>query len=419
MKRALVPLLLFLLALALGASGASAEEAPGLGALLDEARSNNPGIRALKERARAFEARALAEGTLDDPVLAVEMEGLDSGRPLAVSPGDAVTTRYRLSQALPFPGKLSLRKKIAMREADAVRAESASRELEVLEAVKMSYFEYSFLGESIRITGEVRKLLQGMSAIAEAKYATGQVSQQDVIRTNMEITILTNEIISLDAERGVVAARIKSLLGRPQSSEFEAAGDLSRERIELDTDRLIGMAWAENPEIRSALAVAEAGEFSADLARKNYYPDFMLGVEPMQRGGRFDEFGVMFQVNIPIWRGKYDNLLRSAEAAADSARSMAASEKNDKALEVKSAALRVEAAARTLTLFETGLVPQAELSFESALRNYQAGKIDFLALLDTERELKRVRIEYAGTLAGYRKLVAALERVVGAELARH
>lgn len=417
MGRALIQVFLAL-ALSLSASELYAQGTTGLGELVEEARENNPELKSLRERVKSFESRARAEGVLDDPVFAIQMEELDSGRPLDISPGSAAFTRYRVSQMLPFPGKLSLKEKIAFKEAGVVKADLRSRELGVLESVKRSYFDYSFLDESIRITEEVKKLLQNMSAIAEAKYATGQVSQQDVIKVNVEVTALTNEIITLEAEKGVAVAMIKSLLGRPQSSAFETGGVLSKERVSIDIEKLIDMALAENPEIKSAQAEADAGELSVDLARKNYYPDFMVGVEPMQRDGRFDNFGVMFQMNIPIWRNKYDNLTKSAEAAASSARGMVLSEKNAKAFEVKSAALQVEAAERMLTLYETSLLPQTELSFESALRNYQSGKIDFLTLLDTERELKRIRLEYANTLAEYRKRVAALEKVIGTDLVR-
>src|SRR3989337_4571193 len=196
------------------------------------------------------------------------MEELDSSRPFEISPGNAMTTRYRVTQMLPFPGKLSLRKKIALREANAVKADLRSKELGVLESVKEAYFNYSFLDESIRITEEVKKLLQNMSSIAEAKYATGQVSQQDVIKLNVEVTVLTNEIITLEAEKGVAAARIKSLLDRPQSSGFATVGVLSKERVSIDIEKLIDTAFAENPAIQSVPAEAEAEEFSVDLAKK-------------------------------------------------------------------------------------------------------------------------------------------------------
>lgn len=225
--------------------------------------------------------------------------------------------------------------------------------------------------------------------------------------------MLTNEIISLEAGKGVAAARLKSILGRPQEAALGEPGALPKEKITFKTEDLINTAVRQNPEIKAAESEAQASELNADLAKKNYYPDFMVGVAPIQRDGRFDSFDVMFQINIPVWRGKYDSLSREASSNARSARSRLVSEKNVKSFEVKGAAIQVEAAERTKALYETSLLPQVELSFESALKNYQAGKIDFLTLLDTERELKRTRLEYIRTLSEYRKRIASLERIVG------
>lgn len=390
-----------------------AEEPVSIKPLLDEARANNPEIKALEERVRARDARARAEGVLDDPTLKIELEDLEKDRPLNTAPGNAMLTRYTISQMFPFPGKLSLKERIAFKEAMATKAELRAKELEVSSMVKETYYDYALVAESMNIIREIKDLLSYMARVAEAKYATGQVSQQDIIKVQVETTMLTNEIISLEAEKGIAAARLKSILSRPQDSVMGEPGSLPKEKIVIKTEDLINTAVRQNPEIKAAESEAEANELNVDLAKKNYYPDFMVGVAPIQRDGRFDSFDVMFQINIPVWRGKYDSLSREASSNARSARAMLVSEKNVKSFEVKGAALKVEATERTKTLYETSLLPQVELSFESALKNYQAGKIDFLTLLDTERELKRTRLEYIRTLSEYRKRIASLERIVG------
>lgn len=415
-KRGVLFIALICLMLISTSSISFAEEPVSLKSLLDEARANNPEIKALEERVRARDARARAEGVLDDPTLKVEMEDLEKDRPLNIAPGNAMLTRYTISQMFPFPGKLSLKERIAFKEAMATKAELRAKELEVSAMVKEAYYDYALVAESMNIAREIKDLLSYMARVAEAKYATGQVSQQDIIKVQVETTMLTNEIISLEAEKGVAAARLKSILSRPQDSEMGEPGPLPKEKIAFKTEDLINTAVRQNPEIKAAESEAEATELNADLAKKNYYPDFMVGVAPIQRDGRFDSFDVMFQINIPVWRGKYDSLSMEASSNARSARARLVSEKNVKSFEVKGAALKVEATERTKTLYETGLLPQVELSFESALKNYQAGKIDFLTLLDTERELKRTRLEYIRTLFEYRKRIASLERVVGEDL---
>ncbi|MEK7679664.1 MAG: TolC family protein, partial [Deltaproteobacteria bacterium] len=90
-----------------------------------------------------------------------------------------------------------------------------------------------------------------------------------------------------------------------------------------------------------------------------------------------------------------------------------ASIRNTKTLEIMEAVLQLRAALETRTLYDTTLVKQASLSFESALKNYQSGKGDLLMLLDAERELKKIRLAALRAAAGYWKKAAALEKAAG------
>ena len=392
---------------------AGAVETLALKPLLEEAKANNLELRAFTEKLKATEARAKVEGALDDPTLKVELEDLQRERPLRISPRDAMLTRYTISQMFPFPGKLSLKEKIALKEAAAAREELRSKELEILTLVKESYFDYAFLGESIRITEEIKELLSSMSKTVEVKFSTGQVSQQDVIKLQFEVASLTNDMITLHARKDIARERLKSLLNRARDAKMEEPPPLPKDRIEFATDELINAAVEKNPDIKMLASEAEATELNVSLAKKNYYPDFMVGVAPIQRDGRFENFDLMFQVNIPLWRGKYNSQVADASYGAQFLKEKLASEKNLKSLEVREAALMVTAQEKMLVLYETGLLPQIELSFESALKNYQSGKIDFLMLLDTGRDLKKTKIEYLMTVLEYRKMAAQLEKTAG------
>lgn len=127
MQLALVSIFLSALALIFSPALSFAGERLDLGELLAEAMDNNPELKAMRERVNALEARAKAEGALDDPTLKVELEDLSTDRPLNISPDDAMLTRYTFSQMLPFPGKRGLRERIAGKEASAARAELSSR----------------------------------------------------------------------------------------------------------------------------------------------------------------------------------------------------------------------------------------------------------------------------------------------------
>jgi len=404
------------LAVHLAPGAALPAERLDLGSLLERARRANPELTALREAASSMEAAASAEGRLDDPTLKIELEDLSAGRPLEAGPGNAMMTRYTVSQMFPFPGKLSLRERIAAKEAESGRAAVGSTELEIAAMVKEAYYEYAFLDESIRITREIKELLSTASEIAATLYSTGQAAQQDVIKLNVEQAILTDEIITLEEKRQLAAASIKSLVDMDQSEELSGTAELPRERASFDTEELMRRALEAAPDITMLKAETEAGELGAKLAGKNYYPDFMLGVAPIQRDGRFESYDLMFQVNIPIWRGKYDSLSEGARSRARAAHARLAAGRNRKALEVKEAAIEAASSLAQMELFETSLVPQAELSYESALRNYRTGRMGLLMLLETERDLKRTRTDHLRSVYEYNRRLAWLERASGVEL---
>ncbi|MDD5435369.1 MAG: TolC family protein, partial [Nitrospira sp.] len=185
----------------------------------------------------------------------------------------------------------------------------------------------------------------------------------------------------------------------------------------IKTNELTEKAVKNNPSLQLMRYEYEGSNLRIELAKKDYYPDFMLGVAPIQRNGRFDSWDAMFQINIPIWRDKYNYKVSEAVSAAEAVKARLRAEENVKASELKAWAIKVDTAGRIRGLYETTLLPQATMSFESALKNYQAGKIDLLTLLDTERLLKKTKIDYIASLVTYRKRIAALEQIVGEEIA--
>jgi len=402
--------------LALSCGHALATEKLVLTELLELARQRNPELAAMREMAASVEAGSRAEGRLDDPTLKIELEELSTQRPLEISPGHAMLTRYTISQMFPFPGKLSLKERAASKEALSARAASAAGELEVAAMVKGAYYEYAFIDESIQVTKGIKELLSDASRIAGTMYSTGQASQQDVIKLTVEQSMLTSELITLEARREAVAASIKSLVNMNQEDPLAGEPELPRRRASFDLGKVMDAAMASAPGITVLKAEAEANELGATLAEKNYYPDFMVGVAPIQRDGRFESYDLMFQVNLPIWRGKYESLSNGAKARARAARATLEAGRNKKALEVKGAAIEVEAAEKQIELFETSIVPQSELSYESALKNYRSGAVGLMALLDTGRALKKTRTEFLKAVYEYNLRLANLERASGVEL---
>ncbi len=395
------------------AQGPSAS-ALSLNDVIMEVMGNNPEIGSLRDALRAKEEATRAEGWLDDPVFRIDLEEVSTKEPLNITPGNSMATRYSISQTLPYPGKLSLKEGIAAKEAAIEKARLSAMGLEKVFMAKETYYDYAYLSLSIGIVNEIKEVLSYMGKIAESKYSTGTASQQDVIKINIESSMAASELITLGADKAASAARLNTLMGRPVVAALPEPEGFPEKDAPGPADALADGPVDLTPDVRMAGLDVERAGLAKELADKNYYPDFMLGAAPVQRDGSFEGFDVMFQVNIPIWRGRYRGMAGASAATRSSLVRRLESERNRKALEIREAGLQLKAALDTRTLYETTLTKQAALSFEAALRNYQSGKGDFLTLLDTERELKKVRLAALKAKADYWKKAAALEKAVGA-----
>ncbi len=394
---------------------AFAQDMLSLKSIIEEARDYNPEIQALRQNIKAKEARIKVEGVLDDPSFRIEMEDLSKENPFP-TPGNAMQTKYGISQMFPYPGKLSLQRDVSLTEVSMAEAELKDKEIEIVTMVKETYYDYLFISGSLKSVKEIKELLSNMTRIAEIKYATGQASQQDVIKAQVELTMLISEITNLEAEKEVIQAELKALLNRPQEMPLLEPSEIPRKKVDIRIEELTEKALEINPALQKMRYEIKANQIGVELAKKNYYPNFMVDVAPIQRNGRFDAWDAMFQINIPIWRSKYDHQVGEAMSITEASRAKLKAEENIKAAEVKEGVVKVETADKIRVLYETSLLPQAEFSLDSALKNYQTGKIDFLTLLDTGRVLKKTRIDYLSSLAIYYKRIASLERVVGEEL---
>ena len=70
----------------------------------------------------------------------------------------------------------------------------------------------------------------------------------------------------------------------------------------------------------------------------------------------------------------------------------------------------------SLVVYEERLLPIAKQSIESARASYMAGRMDFLRLIELQRQLLALKEEYYAALAEYHQRPATLDRVVGAPL---
>ena len=411
--------LAFLLALCLS-SPLYAEPLPGASveSLLAAARAGSADVRRVSLEAAAAAERIESVGALPDPVLRIELENITrSGRQNAtLSPSQVGDTKYTLLQPLPFWGKRELKRDVAAAEAEQASGLANDAWAEIANRIKGLYAQYWLAQHSLQLIRENIDLSQGLAQIAQVRYAGGLAAQQDAIRAQVERSTLEIEQLGMETENRQLSASINALLARPAHAALAEPAVLRSLPARLDVATLNERLQAKNPQLAIEAARVGGAEKSRALAYRNRYPDFTLGVAPMQVQNRVEAWSLMLEMNLPLQQGSRRSQEREAERLLEAATARQEALSHRLHSELSGALSNLEAAQMTEQITRNRLLPQSELTFKAALAGYETGKVDFATLLDAQRQIRNARLALLRAQASQQSRLADIERLLGEDL---
>ncbi len=395
-------------------------QTPELEALVTEALDRNPALQAARHR-RAGVAQQEAQVTsYPDPAFTY-MRWLSSPETRVGPQRNSLT----LGQKIPYPGKLRLRGDMTGEEAAAETARIRSIARDITHQVKRLYYDLYRVDESLRVLNDYQVMLEIFTSAAETKYATGDGTQADVLRSHVEVSEVLKRRIALEGERGALAARFNAVLGRPSDTPVDLVTAIDTTRYALPESLVVERALSARQELAAIDARIRRNELAVRLARLGNRPDFTVNatyvtVPKLARiaasdAGK-DAFGIALNVNLPLFRKRNRAEVAEAMARVEENRYIRKDVRDTVVAEVAEAYRRLQHTGRALDVYEQGLVAQADNSVLATLAAYQTGQAGFLDLLDAERMVLRTRLGYAAETANYRKYLSLLERAAGGSL---
>ena len=419
--RSLAPVALAALVAVSAVSARAAELGEDLQGLLEHARSQNPELAAMRAEADAAAQRVQPAGALPDPVLRVELMnvnnyGNDAGFNLL--PSRVGETKYTLMQMLPAWGKRDLRRDVANADVQQASARTSAAWTELAMRIKTAYARYYLAAGNERLTREILDLMARVEQIAQARYAGGLVAQQDPIRAQLEQTGMRSELIMLESEKRQLRARLNALLARDASAPLAEPRSLRPLPAvsPAQAPELAQRARLNNPQLLAEAARVRSAEKTSELTRRNRYPDVTVGISPSQMGSRITTWGLMVEVNIPLQQTTRRSQEAEAQAMVGAARSRAEALANQLTGDLGEQLAALEAARNSEALYTNQSLPQSESSLRSALAAYENGKLEFTALLEAERQIRKTRLDRLKAQAEAQMRLAEIERIVGEDL---
>lgn len=388
-----------------------------LGVLYAAADRANPRLSAASALVAAAEARV--PGTRRPPDPQVQLGFMNRSLP-GLGPMDPLgMTQLQIMQMLPTAGKLGFAGAAADARVGGARARAADLRWEVRSRVAAAFYEVYRTERSLDIALRTRRLMEDVAATSEAMYRVGETAQADVLKAQVEIGRMTEDITAMRAMRTMNLARLGGLLNQPVDSTQTAMLPVFPDRL-APPESLMAQAAAARPMVQAGEADVAAAVADAQLARRELWPDLQVGVQYGQRGGMsgVERMGsLMLGANVPIFAKSRQYRMRDETEAM---RAMAAADlaamKSDTRAQVGIAYAEWTRARNLRSLYLSSVLPQARAAVTAAVAAYRVGRVNLMTLLDNQATVNRYEQELAALDAAEGMALADLEMLLGREL---
>jgi outer membrane protein TolC len=382
---------------------------------------NNPGLEAAFHRWRAALERIPQARAVPDPQLTF-------GWFIQEVETKAGPQRAKLGfmQPLPGPGKRSARAGIALHEAEVARARYEAAKLRLFHRIAKAYWDYWYLARAIAVTQDNLELLGQLEGVARRKYAAGIAQSSALTKVQVELGKLEERLAELRDFRRPTSARLCAATASDARATEPWPGDEPRaESVPVPPfNTLLRALRARSPEIARARHGIEKAEAAVALARRNFRPDFSVGLDYVFTGeasGSVEDSGkdpimLGFSMSLPLGRSKYRAAEREAEAMRlASARSLEDRE-NELASLLQMALFRYRDAGRKVELYRGALIPKARQALETVRRAFEADRASFLDLIDAQRALLEFELSEKRALADRAISLSEMKALVGSNV---
>lgn len=376
----------------------------------------NPELKALDFLYRSETEKSRETGMLPDPELGINYDF----NPMM---SESFPGRFSVSvmQMFPWFGTLQARRELQMASAGADRAAIDIRRLELLEEVRMTWFDIFEMHHHIDVTWENLQLLRDLEKLVEVRYETARAGQADILRIQMEEQRLRNRLSDQEGMLISLTASFNALLNRNPVAAVFVPDDIVRRDYSYSSVQARSLARSRNPVFENLSARERELRMRDRIARLDGRPSFGLGLEVMGRDygpmsmnpDATESFIGMATIRLPIYRGRTRSQQRQVGEeikALDQLRYQAENRLDAELLTALEDARRFD---RAILLHEVELIPRAVQALEILREEYASGNVRFDELLQIQRELLDLEMDRVEAIAAQNRAVIRLEALMG------
>jgi len=371
-----------------------------LPSLVREAIARNPRLQELSQDYQAAAARSKYVDELPDPRVGANV----FGNPIETAAGSQRAV-LSVSQTVPWLGRLKAEHRRAVFEAFAIAAEYRAEKLRVVTGVRTGWYRLYVLDRQIETAEANQQLIQSLVDLANARIATGNASQGDVLLGTLELSKLEERLLTYRRQRVGVQSTINRLLSRPAETPIDVPRELELAAPGLDAETIYALAMQSQPMIEAARLRVMATRWGVEVARlqrrpevtfsANYFPtdDNRLFTDPAVTAGE-DPWSVGAQVSLPIWHEKYDAIRNEAIWRHHAASSSVEELQDRYESQILDQVAEAQRAVETAQLYDSTILPQARQTLNADQEAYSNGVVEFDRVVRDYRNLLTLELGF-------------------------
>lgn len=354
---------------------------------------NNLSLKVIHQNYLAALERAPQTGQLPDPEIGVGVFPL----PVETRLG-AQLTRLSATQMFPWKGTLDSQKDLELAKAKVLAEQSGVEALNIFYQIEKAYFILFELQQSQIILQRNLPLLQSFERLALTKVETGKGNAADVLRVQLKIEELNQQLQILKNQEIEPISTINQLLNRDLNIPIQTVEKMEFAKMEYENGILLDTIEKNHPLLKMYVlrqAVSNQAIRANSIGAK---PSFGVGLDYILVNGRNDAtptgngrdiVQVRVSMKVPLNKDKYDAKEREEELKI----SALEDERSYKLSQMMSTINKAFANHKTAQLQVDLYQKQIEIT-KAAIRilesTYSASGLRFDELLSLEKEL----IEY-------------------------
>ncbi len=388
----------------------------------------NPAVQAAQRQVIAAMASYDQVTGLDETIYAYQ--GLTRG----VNPGAGpVSMKGSIRGAWPLPARTALKGRIVTQDVEMAKTRQAIVEKNTVTLAAGAYWDLALVDASLTITRETMEAFARLKDVATSLHNSGKTGFQDIVRINIRLALLKENLVTLASKRKTVSVRLAEVLDLASDTPMGRTIPVAGVKKATDTESLYATAIKHRQEltlIRQKIdklshmvelgesmtnapftlgfsfnendLVSSQGSFEQKRQKSNFPEKTMAGMKNNQPSNAFNSVS---QPWLAQTRQRLESLKLDLVAQENAAVRM-----------VREAWFTLDKNRREMVLYKRDILPLSKSALDVSTREYEAGAIGFADAILAYTDWLDTRLDLAEKRSGFGKALAVLEQMTGTQL---